>query len=180
MPPPRPSRLTGFLIGLGTFVLVLGTVFCVVLVVDVISGNGPDGREVEVHTEVPARRVNPLRRGTELPDTVKVVVPVTASDNQLRWQAAVDLAGLVAFMFAVWLLREILQSVRAGDPFTTKNVGRLRTFALLALVGVPIAVALTSAIESAVAHHGGISSNGIQITMPGGALVGGVAALVLA
>src|SRR4051812_18728638 len=131
MSTPRPSRLTGILIGLATFVLVLGTVFCLLMVVDAVLGSGTNGREVDVHTDVPARRV-PLPHGVESPDTIHVVVPVPASDNQLRWEAAKDLAALVAFLFAVWLLREILQSVRAGDPFTTRNVGRLRTFALLA------------------------------------------------
>jgi hypothetical protein len=181
MPAPRPTRATGFLIGLATVMLVIAIGFGLFLLAGVVFGFGPNGHEVGVHTEVPTHRVARLPHGAVPPDTVNVLVRVPdASSTQLRWDSAKDLVVGVLFIAALWLLRQLLQSVRAGDPFTAANVGRLRTLALIVLAGVPIAIFLSSSIENAMADSLGVPGTSVSITMPFGAFAGGLGALVLA
>src|SRR5438309_5678705 len=48
-----------------------------------------------------------------------------------------ELIEIPLVLVALWILRGLAGSVRIGTPFTTKNVRRLRTLALIAVVGFP-------------------------------------------
>ena len=80
----------------------------------------------------------------------------------------------------VWLLRGLLRSVRDGDPFTEANVRRLRTLALVVLIGVPLAGFLGSIFAGELATSAGLASRGTQLILPGTAFLGGLATFVLA
>jgi hypothetical protein len=74
----------------------------------------------------------------------------------------------------------LLQSVRDGAPFTEANVRRLRALGLIILIGVPLATLVASWCASELAGTAHLPSAGIQLSMPGGAFVGGLGVFVLA
>lgn len=176
-----PTRSTRFLTALSTLLLVVSIGFGVFLLVGAVAGFGPSGDEVAVHTQVDAEHVVDLPEGAVSPDDVEVTVRVRdASQEQHRWAAARDLVPGVLVVVAVWLLRGLLRSVRDGDPFTERNVRRLRALALVVLIGVPLAVFLSSIFAGELATSTGLDSPGTQLTLPGNAFLGGLATLVLA
>jgi hypothetical protein len=176
-----PTRATRFLTWLSTVLLVLSIGFGLFLLVGAVAGFGPSGHEVAVHTRVAATRVAELPKDAVEPDDVGVTVRVRqASREQTRWAAARDLAPGIVVVAAVWLLRGLLTSVRGGDPFTNKNVTRLRALGLVVLVGVPAAGLVSSAFESALANSAGLDGSGIHLAIPGNAFLGGLAVFVLA
>lgn len=176
-----PTRSTQFLTGLSTLLLVVSIGFGVFLLVGAVAGFGPNGGAVAIHTDVDTGRVVDLPRGAMPPDHVDVTVRVNdASRAQLRWAAARDLAPGAVVVAAVWLLRGLLRSVRDGDPFTETNVRRLRALALVVLIGVPLATFVSSLFAGELATSAGLNGPGIQLTVPGNALLGGLAIFVLA
>ena len=176
-----PTRATSFLIGLSTLLLVVTIAFGAFLVVGAIAGFGPNGHDVAVHTQVEADRVTGLPRNTVSPDDIHVTVRLRdARTEQLRWAALRDLTPGILMVIALLLLRGLLKSVREGDPFTGQNVRRLRALGLVVLIGAPLAIFASSLFSSELARSAGFDSAGTQLTMPGGALLGGLAAFVLA
>lgn len=176
-----PTRATQFLTGLSTLLLVVSVGFAALLLVGAVAGFGPSGNEVAVHSQVDADRLTGLPQDVVAPDDVDVTIRVRdASDEQVRWAAARDLAPGVVVVAAVWLLRELLTSVRDGDPFTQKNVSRLRSLALVLLIGVPLAGYLGSLFAGELAATAGLDSPGLRLSLPGNALLGGLAVFVLA
>lgn len=176
-----PARSTQILTSLSTLLLVAAVGFGTFVLVGALAGFGPNGDDVAIHTEVAAERVADLPRGTVAPDDVGVTVRVRdASAAQLRWAAARDLAPSVVVVAVLWLLRGLLRSVRDGDPFTAANVGRLRMLGLVVLIGVPAAALVASYFARELATSADLQSRGTTVTMPGGALLGGLALLVLA
>ena len=176
-----PTRSTRFLAGLATVLLVASIAFGLFLVVGAVTGFGPSGDDVAVHTRVEADRVVDLPDATVSPDEVDVVVRVReATTEQLRWAAARDLAPVVLVIATLWLLRGLLRSVRDGDPFTETNVKRLRTLGVVVLVGVPLANLISSLCATELANSAGFDGPGTSLTLPANAVLGGLAAFVLA
>jgi hypothetical protein len=177
----QPSRSTRFLTGLATLLLVASVAFGAFLLVGTAFGFGANGHEVGVHTQVSATRLVDLPPGAEPPGPVGVLVRVRhASPAQIRWTDARDLAPGIVVVIAIWLVRGLLVSVRKGDPFTPRNVVRLRALGLTVLVGVPLAMLLSSICASQAAEIAGLPTTGANFSLPGGALLGGLVALVLA
>lgn len=175
-----PTRPTQFLAGLSTLLLVAAIVFGAFLIAAAVAGLGSGGDEVAVHSQIDVERLADLPQGVVRPDTVEVTIRVAdASQKQLRLAAARDLAPVLIIGVAVWLLRGVLRSVRDGDPFTATNVRRLRALALVILIGVPLAMFVGSLLASELATSAGLDSAGARLTMPGNAVLGGLAILVI-
>lgn len=179
---PQPPRWpTQVLTGLATLLLVLSIGFGLYLLVGAVIGIGPGGNEVAVQTQVDAEALPNLPQGAIPPDGVNVTVRVRdATAEQQRWAAGRDLAPGVVVIAITWLLRQLLKSVRDGDPFTERNVTRLRLLALIVLIGVPLSGIVASMFAGALATSAGLESRGTQLSVAGNAFVAGLAALVLA
>ena len=178
--PRTATRSTQILIGLSTLLLGLTIAFGAFLVVGAVTGFGPSGDEVAVHSRIDVERLAALPEDVVRPDTVDVTIRVRdASDGQIRLAAGRDLAPGIVVGLAVWLLRGLLTSVRDGDPFTAGNVRRLRLMAFVILIGVPLAAFVGSLFASELATSAGLDSPGVQLAMPGNAFLGGLAVLVL-
>jgi hypothetical protein len=161
--------------------LVASIAFGMFLLAGAVGGFGPNGDEVAVHTQVATEDVAELPRDTLAPDDVEVTARVRdATRTQHRLAAARDLAPTLVVLAVIWLLRALLRSVRDGNPFVEANVKRLRALALVLLIGVPVAGITGSAFASELAATAGLDSAGIQLAMPGNALLGGLALFVLA
>jgi hypothetical protein len=181
MHPRSPTRSTRFLTGLATLMLVASVAFGAYLLIGAIFGVGPDGHDVGIHTRVAGSRLTGLPSGALSPDHLDVIVRVSdATASQIRWVAARDLAPGVLIVAALWLLRRLLVSVRDGVPFSEANVRRLRILGLIILIGVPLATLGASWCASELAGTAHLPSAGIQLSMPGGAFVGGLGVFVLA
>jgi len=161
--------------------LIVAAGFGIFLLIGALVGFGPNGHEVGVHTQVPGSQVTGLPRGALSPDNFDVIVRVRdASASQIRWVAARDLVPGVLIVAALWLLRQLLVSVRDGDPFSEENVRRLRVLGLIILAGVPLATLVASWCTSELAGSAHLPSAGIHLSIPGGVFVGGLGAFVLA
>jgi len=172
---------TRFLTGLATLLLIVAAGFGIFLLIGALVGFGPNGHEVGVHTQLSGSHVAGLPRGALPPDDFDVIVRVRdASASQIRWVAARDLAPGLLVVAALWLLRQLLVSVRDGDPFTDANVRRLRVLGLILLAGVPLATLLASWCASELAGSAHLPSAGIQLSIPGGVVLGGLGTFVLA
>ena len=123
-----PTRSTRFLVGLSTLLLGLTIAFGAFLVGGAVAGFGPGGDEVAVHSRVDVERLAELPEDVVRPDTVDVTIRVRdASEKQIRLAAARDLApGIVVGVGGVAAAGAPRLSVRDGDPFTARNVRRLR------------------------------------------------------
>jgi hypothetical protein len=175
------TRSTQFLAGLSTLLLVVTAGFSLFILVGAVAGFGPNGHEVAVHSRVDAEEVAGLPEGTVLPDSLRVTVRVrNATRQQLRWAAGRDLVPGLVIIAGTFLLRGLLLSLRDGDPFTQANVQRLRALAVLVLVGIPAAALLGAVFATALASSAGLDGGGTQLALPGNALIGALAAFVLA
>ena len=175
------TRSTQLLTGLATLLLVGSIAFGAFLVVGAVFGFGPSGHDLGIHTEVAAARVVDLPTGAIAPEHVDVIVRVRhATTEQIRWIAARDLAPGVIVVAAIWLLRALLASVRDGDPFTERNVTRLRALGFVILIGVPLATFVSSLCAGELATSAGLKGPGTVLSLPGNAFLGGLALFVLA
>ena len=77
-------------------------------------------------------------------------------------------------------MRGLLKSVRDGEPFTARNLVRLRALGVVILLGVPLATFLSSICASEAADSAGLAGTGARLSIPGGAFVAGLLAFVLA
>jgi hypothetical protein len=135
---------------------------------------------VAVHSRVDVGSIADLPAGTLAPDHLDVTVRVAdAGASQLRWAAARDLAPGIVAIIALFLVRAVLRSVQHGEAFTETNVTRLRLLAVLVLLGVPIAMFVSSLCDSELASTAGLDGRGAVVSLPGGAFLGGMALLVL-
>ena len=94
-----------------------------------------------------------------------------------------DLALLALFVAGLWLVRGFIGSVMAGDPFGEANVQRLRRLGFLLVIGAPAVAVLNSALAAALYNDLPLDRGGdlgvAGFSLPSGALVGGLGALVV-
>jgi hypothetical protein len=115
------------------------------------------------------------------PDTVPVVFHVRdASAGQLGMATARDVLPLVVVLVLLVLARGLLGSVRTGDPFTAENVRRLRTMAMVLVIGFPLAQLLASGIATSLASSAHVHSRGLQVSIPGPGPIAGLGVFALA
>jgi hypothetical protein len=175
------TRSTRFLTGLSTVLLVVSVGFGAFVLIGAAFGFGPSGHDLGIHTKVATTRVADLPPDAITPDRVDVIVRVHhATTAQIRWLAARDLVPGALVIIGLWLIRGLLASVRDGDPFTQRNVARLRTLAVVVLVGTPLATLVSSLFADRLASSAGLDGPGARLSMPSAVLLGGLALLVLA
>jgi hypothetical protein len=155
--PKPPTRLAtaGYLVV--TALLVASLAAGVVLTASTILGAVRGDHTITLDRAVTPDRVPELTQA--LPANVKPtngIVPVTvtihdARPAQLFLHLAITLLPLLLFVALLWQLRGLLRSARQGDPFTTANVGRLRQFGWLLLLGWPLVHYVTRELKQALA-----------------------------
>jgi hypothetical protein len=113
--------------------------------------------------------------------TVEVRDPTV---EQMLLQSARDIGPVVMVIGALWLIRGLLQSVVRNDPFGPRNVRRLRNLGTLLIVGgllvELIDYSLRQALFDDVPPQPSVNLGIAGYTLPGGLLVGGLMAFVLA
>jgi hypothetical protein len=163
-----------------TILLVLAATASVGLLVQGTVGAFRGGQQVLVHQKVSINKLGSLPA-----NVVRQEVPVTfevndAKPEQVFYSVARNLVPGLLLIAGLWLLRNILRSVREGDPFTAANVRRLRIIGLLFLVGGPVAEIVASAFDQALATSAGLHGFGMGISIPGPGPIAGIGVFVLA
>ncbi|MEA2433996.1 MAG: hypothetical protein QOG54_1453 [Actinomycetota bacterium] len=104
-----------------------------------IIGTATSDHPMSIHATVPAKTLGDLPWRVDAPDRVAASIPIDhlSTAQIVAFHSAIALAGL-AFLFAFWQLRQLVGSVRAGDPFSTDNVRRLRILGGMLLIGFPV------------------------------------------
>ena len=127
-------------------------------------------------------RIPPGVEFTGWPDVqLKVPDPTT---KQMALRSLLDIGPLVLGVGVLFYLRGIARSVKDGDPFGEANVARLRRIGALLVFGGLLIAFLNSSLRTALFNalppnrYGDIGNEGFAV--PGGALLGGLAAFVLA
>jgi hypothetical protein len=178
--PQHPSRPTRLATTLVTVLLVLAATGGVALLVQGTVGAFRCCQQVEVHQKVSIDELDSLPANVvtqEVPVTLKVN---NAKPEQVFYSVARVLVPGALLIAGLWFLRNILRSVREGDPFNAANVRRLRIIGLLFLVGGPLAEIATSAFEQALASSAGVHGFGMGISFPGPGPIAGLFVFVLA
>ena len=109
------------------------------------------GRGVTFQGAVSVHPDNALPRYVDEPGVAGVTVHIHhASAKQQALAASRDLPPILMAAIGLWLLRGLLVSVRKADPFSERNVRRLRSIAAL-LILVPFVEVAQHYIDNALA-----------------------------
>jgi hypothetical protein len=185
------SRAVSIGSALATAVLVFAAVFGVLVLVSIGVGiaRGGDsllyGRTLSVPLQLSPDDIATLPRDVKPLGWPSVAVEVRdPTTTQMLLRSAMDLGPVVLLVAGLWLLRAFLRSVRDGDPFGAPNVQRLRAIGLILLVGAPLVALLNyslrrSLYESHLPPHPSLELGVAGFSLPGGALLGGLGALIL-
>jgi hypothetical protein len=188
---PASSRAVTAGYRIANLLLVLtvafGVFWLVSLVVGIARGGASPlyGATLQVPLQLSPEDVGPLPPGLHVngwPDvTLDVEDPTT---EQMLLRAALDLGPLLLFLAGVWLLRGFLRSVLDGDPFGARNVQRLRGIGFVLVIGAPVVMLLSSSLRVALFNtlppHPSLDLGSEGISIPLGALLGGLGAFILA
>ncbi len=192
MPPPlSPSTAVRVAYRLVSGLLLLSVGFGVVLLVSIGVGlvrHGDSwlyGDTLTVPMQLSTDGFSPDPSALRLDAWVDVRVEITdPTTEQMLLQSATDLGPVVLVVSALWLVRGVLQSVSRADPFGPRNVRRLRHLgALLAVGGVFVELLNYSSRQALYEELPIVSSTDLGVAgfvLPGGMLLGGLAAFVLA
>lgn len=173
--PPAGAVRTAYV--LVTLLLVGAVAFGLLAVVSVVVGLARNGDSLFYGGALPEG----LRVESWLDVTVVLQDPTV---QQMLWRSGLDIGPTVLFIGAIWLVRGLLRSVLRGDPFGPANVGRLRNLgfllaaggSLLELLNYGFREALFTSLPPAPSVNIGVAG----FALPGGYLLGGLAAFVLA
>jgi hypothetical protein len=172
-----------------TLLLAGALVFAIYGVVSIGVGIARDGDSLlypspmHLPFELSPDDVNDLPPGVELSDWPKVTVDVGDPTTwQMLLRSVEELAPLLLLIPGLWLLRNFLRSVLAGDPFGAANTRRLRAIALLLLVGAPLVGLVQVALRNALfdGRYDALHLGTKGYALPGSALLGGLAVYILA
>jgi hypothetical protein len=176
---------------IATFLLVLALVFGAFWLVSLVVGIARGGESplygdtLQVSLQLSPKDVGQLPAGIRLTRWPDVTVDVTdPTTKQMLLRSALDLGPLLLFLAAMWLVRAFLRSVLDGDPFGARNVLRLRSIGFLLVVGAPIVVLVNSALRIALFNvlppYPSLDLGSEGVSIPLGALLGGLGAYILA
>ncbi|MGI8686433.1 MAG: DUF2975 domain-containing protein [Acidimicrobiales bacterium] len=158
--PEEPSRAPLIASRLVTLVLVLAGAFALYMVGTTIDGALRGGREVAVHQDAPTDSLASLPHDVVVPQRVPVTVRIREADTkQLALSLGRDATPMILAVAFLCLLRNLLRSVREGDPFTAANVRRLRTMGTLLAFGVPFGSVTTNIFEQALASTTSVAAD---------------------
>jgi hypothetical protein len=113
---------------------------------DALRGSPRDvtfNASARVNTDKVPKRVHPVENQASF----SVERP---SAREQRLALASDLVPLALVAAVLWFLRGVARSVRDGDPFTSRNVRRLRIIGGLLIVGVIAAHYATAQLDLAI------------------------------
>ncbi len=166
-----------FLAGLATLLLVVGGIFGLLTVGQAVTGKGRD--TIAVHHQIDGRHLKELPKHVVRPETVDVTSQLTHADRHDKWLvAARDIGPILLTLAFAYFARLILLSVRDGDPFSEKNVARLRSIGFLFLLGIPLVGIFGSMMNSELAFSlDGDLSTSTDISFTGPMIALGVFAL---
>ena len=167
--------------------LLFGVLAIASVVVGVVTGGESllHGDRLMVPLELNPRDAGPLPdeltfRGW--PDVSAIVQNPTT--EQMLLMSATDFGTLALFIAGVWLLRGFGRSVEEGDPFGASNVMRLRRLGFVLAAGAPLVELLNTALRKGLYDKlppvGGADVGVPGFTLPLGAMLGGLAAFILA
>jgi hypothetical protein len=173
-----------------TVVLALDVIFGVLVIASVVVGLVRDGdslmygHKMMVPAQVSPEDVGPMPEGIRVDTWPDVRVEISPTAQQMLLRSAIDMLSLILFLVGLWLLRAFLRSVLDGDPFGADNVRRLRSLGLLLVVGAPVLELINYAFRqvlfSTLPPYPSIDLAMEGFTIPGNALLGGLAAFILA
>lgn len=173
----RSSNGVRFLAGLATLLIVAGIAFGLLTLGQAVTGKGRD--TIAVHHQIDGRHLKELPRHVVRPETIDVTSELKHASRQDKWLvAARDVGPIVLTLGLAYFARMILLSVRDADPFTEKNVARLRAIGFLFLIGVPLVGVFTSMMNAELANSlDGNLSTRTDISFTGPMIALGVFAL---
>ena len=175
------SRSSVFAARLVTMFLLLAVAFGLFVLARGVIGAVRGGQAVSIHQMVDLDDIDVLPKGAVGPEDVSVTVQVKdASAEQALYAMARDLIPTALAIAILWFLRAVVRSVPGGDPFTRRNVGRLRTIGFILLIGFPLAQVAMSALEQALSTTVGASGSGLAIPFPGPGPIAALFVFVLA
>lgn len=178
----RASGPTHFAINLTFVLLILIGIFATLFIGNAVVGAVSGGHEVPVHQEVSPDDIDSLPPSVIPADPVPVTIRVEdASPSQILLATARDLLVVALGGAILWLIRKVLLSVREGDPFTSKNVARIRTVGFLLVLGFPVVVFVGQLLEGWLASTTAVGELGNAFSLDlSGPLVAGLGVFVLA
>jgi hypothetical protein len=174
-----------------TALLVFTVVFGVFVVASVCVGIARHGDSLlygdtlTVPLQLSPDDLAPLPEGLQLngwPDVNAEIHDPTTKQMLLR--SATDFGPLVLFIAGLWLLRGFMRAVREGDPFGVANVRRLRGLGFLLVVGAPLVELINylfrQALFNEIPPFPSVDLGSAGYALPGGALIAGLGAFILA
>jgi Protein of unknown function (DUF2975) len=188
LPPSAAVRLAYVLVtGLLLLSLALGLVVLLSMGVGVVRDGDSllYGDTLRVPMQLSTEGFGPLPSALAVESWVDADVEIKdPTVQQMLLQSATDVGPLVVFACALWLVRGLLQSVTRADPFGPRNVRRLRNLGLLLAVGGVLvellSYSLRRALYNALPALPSVNLGVAGFALPVGALLGALAAFVLA
>jgi len=167
--------------------LLFGVLAIASVVVGVVTGGESIlyGERLGVPLELNPADAGPLPASLSFsgwPDvTAWVENPTT---KQMLLLSATGFGPLALFIAGVWLLRGFGRSVEEGDPFGAANATRLRRLGFVLIAGAPLVELLNTALRTSLYNDlpsaGGVDVGVRGFSLPLGAMLGGLAAFILA
>jgi hypothetical protein len=183
--PKPPTRLatTAYLVVTALLVafLAAGVVLTATATIGAVRGND----SITLDRVVAPEALTSLPANVQPTNNIPVTVTIDhASPSQLFLRLAITLLPGLLIVALLWQLWGLLRSARHCDPFACANVWRLRRFGWLLLLGWPLVAYLTMALKELLAATWASptdpSQGGVFAPPIGGALIFGLAVLVLA
>jgi hypothetical protein len=185
-PPPSGAVTIGY--RLVTLMLLVATAFLALELASIIVGiaRGGDsllhGDPLTVPLQANPEHLRGLPPSVHLNDWPNVDVEISdPSIEVMVLRSAVDLPPLALLIGVLWLLRGLVGSVRAGEPFGEANVRRLRMLGAVLVAG-GLAAAFVQSVLRLWLFNALPPSNlaGRGFEFPGGAVLAGLGAYILA
>ncbi|MEA2497163.1 MAG: hypothetical protein QOJ29_5074 [Thermoleophilaceae bacterium] len=185
------SRSLRFGLGLSNVLLWFAIAFGVLAVISIGFGiaRGGDsllyGNSLQMPVEIAPDTISPLEHGLDLRGWPKANASIhDPTTKQMLLRSLQDIAPLSLFIVCLWLLRGFLRTVLEGEPFGRANVRRLRAIGTLLVAGAPFVALFDYSLRQALFDNAGAGFHtniGIRgFEFPGMALLGGIAAYILA
>jgi hypothetical protein len=172
-----------------TALFVFAFLFGILVVASMIVGivrNGNSllyGTRLSMPAQISPADVGQLPPGLRLASWPAVRLEIRPTVTQMVLRSAIDLVPLVAFICGLGIIRAFMRSVLQGAPFGSENVRRLRALGFLLVVGAPIIELILYGLRQALFTSLPSSSIDLAIeglSIPGAALLAGLAAFILA
>jgi hypothetical protein len=187
--PPSQAVRIGY--GVVTVMLLVATAFFALELVSIVVGiaRGGDsllhGDPLTVPLQANPDHLRGLPPGIRLHDWPNVDVEIAdPSIKVMALRSAADLPLVALLIGVLWLLRGLVGSVRAGEPFGEANVWRLRRLGAVLVAGGLAAAFVESLLRlwlfDALPPDATTNLAGRGFELPGGAVLAGLGAYILA